>query len=235
VKPERTKLGNTGLLAAYLVVFALTAALAWGAHYKVYFAEDLDMALALHGLRTPLMDEVMGLVSASGSRLISVAVVLGIGLFVALRRYAVETLFVLVSLAGDGLNFILKDIVARPRPVETGLVSVLRTEDSASFPSGHAMHAVILYGFLFYLASVHIRNASARLGFQAFLVALVVLTGLSRVYLGAHWPSDVVGGYLLGGLVLVPLIVLYKRALSAIDRWPMWLRQLSSRSRASEE
>ena len=230
-----TSLRNAALFAGYLAVFSLAGVLAWGAHHDGYFAADVDIALAVQGIRSPLIDAAMGFLSALGSRAMSVVIMAVVALCLVARRYSLEALFVLAGIGGDGLNYLLKDIVARPRPVSTGLVSVLQADADASFPSGHAVHSVIVFGFLFYLASVHVQNTAARTGLQALLIALTVLIGLSRIYLGAHWPSDVFGGYLVRGLVLAPLILLYRLAIRYADLWPVWLRRLSGSSRVLEE
>jgi undecaprenyl-diphosphatase len=111
--------------------------------------------------------------------------------------YRFEALFSILVTAGNIFNPLIKHIVDRPRPLEP-VVRVLEHEMSPSSPSGHAIGAIIFYGFLLYL--IYTRSASKHKPFFTFcLVFLVVLVGISRVYLGAHWPSDVVGRYAIGG------------------------------------
>jgi membrane-associated phospholipid phosphatase len=75
-----------------------------------------------------------------------------------------------------------------------------------AFPSGHVSGAIMIYGFLLYLSSVLIPQPLLRLLAQAACLYLIVFTTLERVYMGAHWPSDALGGALLGGLILAPFI-----------------------------
>jgi len=82
---------------------------------------------------------------------------------------------------------------------------------SAAFPSGHVIAAVLVYGFIFYLASFLIPARPLRLLVQASCVIVMVLTALQRVYAGVHWPSDVLGGLLFGGLLLALLIWSHRR------------------------
>jgi membrane-associated phospholipid phosphatase len=104
------------------------------------------------------------------------------------------------------LQFGVKEIVDRPRP-DAELVDVRAGRFSPSFPAGHVMSGTILYGFLIYLA-LTLPLARPIVGALVISAALViVLSGPVNVWLGAHWPSDVLGGYLFAVVVLLPLIV----------------------------
>jgi undecaprenyl-diphosphatase len=105
---------------------------------------------------------------------------------------------------------VVKLLVDRPRPAGH-LVEVSEKTASSSFPSGHATAAVLVYGFIFYLAGLLIPARLLRLLVQALCLIIIVLTALQRVYVGAHWPSDVVGGLLFGGLLLSLLIWSHRR------------------------
>jgi len=101
----------------------------------------------------------------------------------------------------------LKEIVERPRP-SLELVSSDQQSSGLSFPSGHAQSVVLLYGLLFYFATVYIKDRAWRTVAQAFCGWVIISVGLERVYVGDHWPSDVVGGFWLGGLALAVLIAI---------------------------
>lgn len=102
-------------------------------------------------------------------------------------------------------NTYLKDLVGRPRP-SLDLVSAEHQPSGLSFPSGHAQSVVLLYGLLFYFATVYIKDVRLRTASQLFCAWVIVFTGLERVYVGHHWPSDVVGGFWFAGLMLAVLI-----------------------------
>jgi undecaprenyl-diphosphatase len=104
-------------------------------------------------------------------------------------------------------NSQLKEIVERPRP-SLDLVSAEHQPASLSFPSGHAQSVVLLYGLLFYFATVYIKDRAWRTVAQVFCGWVVISVGLERVYVGDHWPSDVVGGFWFGGLALAVLIAI---------------------------
>ncbi len=107
-----------------------------------------------------------------------------------------------VSLLGD---YTLGNVVDQSRPVAGNTVS--------SYPSGHVFGGTVLFGFLTFLAIQH--RLPRRLSYPAIMLAgvLIAAVGPSRIHEGAHWPSDVVAGYLLGGLSLMFLFPLYRRYL----------------------
>ena len=109
------------------------------------------------------------------------------------------------------VHLILNIVVARPRPGGVAIPAFTTINlGSASYPSGHVAHVVGLYGFLLFLCVLAIR-ARPRLklwllAVQAICVYFLAGVGISRVLEGQHWPSDVVGGYLVGVLVVIPVI-----------------------------
>jgi undecaprenyl-diphosphatase len=87
----------------------------------------------------------------------------------------------------------------------------VRVINEPSFPSGHVMHYTNLFGLLTYLLATNWRSGKLRNTLIAVCSALIICIGPSRVYLGAHWPSDVMAGYLYGGLWFGGVMVLYLR------------------------
>jgi undecaprenyl-diphosphatase len=109
------------------------------------------------------------------------------------------------------VNRLVKYIVARPRPT-MGHVRVSGEWANESFPSGHVTFYVCFFGFLFFVAFALLPRGSWLRRVSCLLAALpVALVGLSRVYLGAHWPSDTLGAYLFSGLWLVFSVEMYRR------------------------
>jgi membrane-associated phospholipid phosphatase len=124
-----------------------------------------------------------------------------------------EAVWLLATLALTQLNGAVKLAVDRPRP-SPEFVDVREVATGLSFPSGHTMTTVLLYGFLFYAAGQALPNQRLRYPVQALCVIIAVLTGLQRVEAGVHWPSDVLGGALLAGLILALLIWSHRRFLA---------------------
>jgi undecaprenyl-diphosphatase len=106
---------------------------------------------------------------------------------------------------------VVKYVVARPRPTLEH-VRVSGEWAHESFPSGHVTFYVCFFGFLFFVAFALLPRGSFVRRVALVLTALpVALVGLSRIYLGAHWPSDTLGAYLLSGLWLALSLHLYRR------------------------
>src|SRR5262249_35671293 len=126
-------------------------------------------------------------------------------------RLKIETACLLISLGSIWLlTNAIKFIVARARPTPD-VVHVYEYPTNCSFPSGHVTSYMALYGFLFYLVYTLMRPTPLRSALLIVLGALIGLVGLSRVYLGAHWASDVFGGYCLGFFWLALTIYFHRR------------------------
>ena len=104
---------------------------------------------------------------------------------------------------------IIKVIIARPRPEINKLV----TETGYSFPSGHSITSMVFYGYLVYLTYKYINNKKIKIPLIIFLILLIPTIGLSRIYLGVHYASDVLCGFLLGTIYLILFISISKKYL----------------------
>jgi len=124
-------------------------------------------------------------------------------LIAAARRW--EALLLFASALGRLVNAGVKELVERPRPADD-LVMVREHPSDSAFPSGHADAAILLYGLLLYFITLFVPHPILRRVGQAACLWVILFTGMERVYAGAHWPSDVLGGYYLGGLMLLALI-----------------------------
>jgi membrane-associated phospholipid phosphatase len=136
-------------------------------------------------------------------------------LLVAARRW--EALLLLATVLGRLVNVGVKELVERPRPTED-LVVVSESPSSPAFPSGHADGAIMLYGLLFYFITLFVPHPVLRRVGQAACLWVILFTGMERVFVGAHWPSDVLGGYYLGGLMLAVLVAAHRLGPAAWKR-----------------
>ncbi len=108
------------------------------------------------------------------------------------------------------INEVFKWAVARPRP-SAEQVKILMAGVGYGYPSGHAFFSILFLGTLAFFLFAHLQNQTLRMTSLIILILLILLVGTSRVYLGDHWPSDVLGGYVLGGLFLEGLIWFYEK------------------------
>jgi len=135
-------------------------------------------------------------ITALGSSAVLVLITAATIIYLLLIRRPGTALFVFAAIAGGQvLSSLLKLEVDRPRP---DLVSHLVTETSLSFPSGHAMLSAVTYLTLGSLAARFLPDRRAKIFVLGLAVLVTVLVGISRVYLGVHWPSDVLAGWCAG-------------------------------------
>ena len=170
-------------------------------HHDPLTKFDLAFATWTRAHTTRLGDKIFTFVSLIGSPVAMAAVGAGGALLIVLRRKWLVLAAWVAAFAGAGLlSLILKIIIHRPRPA--GAAAFLHGE-TFSFPSGHALGSLVGYGMLAYvIGSTWIEGASARLSLIVATAVLVVAIGISRLYLGVHYFSDVVGGYAAGLLWL---------------------------------
>jgi len=196
----------------YTVVLIAFAVLAFYARAYAFFAWDKAVAVRLQSLRLPGLEGFMYAVSYIGYGIIPYALAgVTVLAFLAVRQRS-EAFGLLLSTAGSGiLNRAVKMLIARPRPTAPD-VNVIRLHESQSFPSGHVTFYVCYFGFLFFVAYALLpARTLARRVALTLTASMVALVGLSRVYLGAHWPSDTIGAYFLGGLWLAFSLYMYQR------------------------
>jgi membrane-associated phospholipid phosphatase len=192
-------------------LLALALALGVAAFFTAYFPADLWFTRRLQQVRLPGFRGLMIAVSWLGYTAQAFLITFVAAGLLWWRRLKTEALCLLLSAgAASLLSTLIKLITARPRPV-TALVDIYLIHPTNSFPSGHVVSYVAVYGFAFYLARVVMPRSWQRALLLALSGLMIALVGLSRVYLGAHWASDVVGGYLFGAVWLLVMINFYWR------------------------
>jgi undecaprenyl-diphosphatase len=164
---------------------------------------------------SPLFNILMEGVSALGEPAIALALTaIAIATF-ALRGKWIEAIFILAATSGVLLAFVLKEIIqrSRPFPLDHNATGLIQSINEYSYPSGHVLFFVVFFGFFAYLAWMHFTGRT-RVIVIAICGALILLIGPSRVFLGAHWASDVLGSYIIGTIWLFILILAYRWAVS---------------------
>jgi undecaprenyl-diphosphatase len=173
--------------------------------------EGFDKAVisVVQGWESPALTGMMKFFTNIGTGLPIVLISLAIMavLYVFFRHRRELILFACVVIGSALLNTLLKVVFHRARPT----LHRLYEASGFSFPSGHAMAAFSLYGVLAFLLWKHVSHASGRVLVILIAAVLILAIGVSRVYLGVHYPSDIIGGYLASGFWLALSVWLYRR------------------------
>ncbi|MEH2261979.1 phosphatase PAP2 family protein [Nostoc sp.] len=203
--PLIATIGIVGLASCLLILFVL-AEIAEEVLERDAFRFDTTFLLWLHQFANPSLDNVMLFITNLGNPT-TVVIVAGVTvLLLWWRRYQEEAkVFILACLGGLILNTGLKLFFSKPRPE---LWHRLISEKSFSFPSGHALGSMVLYGFIAHELATHYPHFAKFI--YSFTVILIAAIGISRLYLGVHWPTDIIAGYGVGFLWLMICITMLK-------------------------
>lgn len=171
----------------------------------IYFDQACQQIAA--GLRYPMAVDFFRVLTYLGSPYAFIAVSLLVSIWLLGKRMAREVLVLnLVLFVSGRLNNYLKNFFGRERPEG----EMLTYAAGFSFPSGHAMIATAFYGFLAYLAWKHLPKNTGNT-VLVLMILVIVLIGLSRVYLNVHYMSDVIAGFIGGGVLLAAGIACNER------------------------
>ncbi len=200
----------------YLFIFSLVVlASAFGVltfFVKAYhsFPLDLVITLGIQSIHLVPFDNLLIGISWLGfwpqQGLIALVIIVII-LFFGLQWEAMST--IIAAILSALLNVVIKDIIQRPRP-STTVVHVMARLNDFSFPSGHVMFFLGFYGFVGFLAFTLLKPSWIRTLILIVVGVLIGLVGVSRIFEGEHWASDVLGAYLLGTLTLIAIIEIYR-------------------------
>lgn len=168
---------------------------------------DLGIIHVIQGSINDVSTSVLLLLTSLGSiKGNTVLVVLFSIWFIWKRHYVSSAFLIFVCLSGGYVNRYLKWTFQRERPSLNPLV----VENGFSFPSGHSMSSFILYGALMIIATRMTKNGHIRLTVYIACSVMILLMGYSRIYLGVHYPSDVLAGYAAGGVWLIVVAEVFK-------------------------
>jgi undecaprenyl-diphosphatase len=193
----------------WTVALALFTAMAAGAALFDRFPADERIAHAVQAIDVPVFAGFIDLVNWLGNPWPGAALALLIAACCALARAPVAAVLVLLTFLAKWANSGLQELIDRPRP-SPQLVDVTKQVGTASFPSGHTVGTTVVFGLLFLLLPTLVHPRAVRWPLQGACLLLIAAAGPARVYIGVHWPSDVLGGYLLAALFLLPLAAAYR-------------------------
>ena len=194
-----------GLLGAFL-------ALAIGAHRVAAFSTDVRITRWVQDHDPTLLDWLTTVTNRAMDGTPLSIVGIAIAAVLIARRHPLDAAVVAIALAIRIINSGLKEIVESPRPTP----DLVRVTDHASgygYPSGHASGAMLVVGAVAWVAACHVQSCAWRTVIWIAAIALIALTGIGRVLVGVHWPTDVLGGWLWAGAALITIT-------SAAGKWP---------------
>ncbi len=167
---------------------------------------DQQISALIYNWRSPELTKIMLFITNFGASYMLITAVLIVILFVW-KKHKMEALaFGVILIIGLILNVSLKEVARRQRPMLAPLV----IEKSYSFPSGHAMNSSVFYLAVAFYTYHFTRKKKVSLGVTIGAMMMILLIGFSRVYLGVHYPSDVIAGYVVGLWWLVTAILISK-------------------------
>ena len=192
------------------ILFAITAILAIVVTINVKNGRILELDLNIYKffseniINDKLTPIVKVITHVGGAKIVFVLTILAIILIKGLKN----KLFLLTGIVGTaGLNVVLKHIVQRERPNINRLIP----EKGYSFPSGHSMMSMAFYGMLIFLIFKYVKNTALKWTLIVILTILLSTIGITRIYLGVHYPSDVIGGFLVSLTYLFILTEIYNK------------------------
>jgi undecaprenyl-diphosphatase len=211
VPPARAAARARWAEIVFVIALGIYGVMAALAHSYAYFPWDVRINHFIRSTTLPGFEQLMVGLSWLGSGVVPTMLVVGTGMALYAARLRLEGIICMVGVTmGTAVNVLTKLAIGRPRPDPT-LVEVMRQYGTNSFPSGHVFFFTVFFGFLFFLAYVLLKRGPLRNVSLVVLGLIIALIGVSRIYMGAHWPSDVVGAYLVGGVWLMLMIEAYRR------------------------
>lgn len=148
------------------------------------------------GFRSNPLDLVLKTITRLGDTIVIMIIVIVTLMFLNKRNRIILGSTTILTVT---FNQAIKHILRRPRPEHLRLIK----QGGFSYPSGHSMIAICVYGIMIYLINKNIKNKKIKIMLSILLTILILTIGISRIYVGVHYPSDVLGGFLLSGTILI--------------------------------
>lgn len=200
-----TTVGTVGLVSCLIIIYII-AQISDEVLDQEAFAFDKTILLWIHSFANPTLDGIMRSITRfNDPSTVAVIAVIVLGILLWRHYYSEAQIFIIDCLGGVVLSYGLKSAFGKTRP---DLWKSAVEDLSFSYPSGHALGSTVLYGFIAYLIAT--RYPQFSLLVYAVVICPIGAIGLSRLYLGVHWPTDIIGGYGIGFLWLTFCITMLK-------------------------
>ena len=172
---------------------------------NIMMCDNIAYKIIVEKMRSNFLTNIMKIITNCGSAFTIITISILISIFVKNKKIGICIWIntIIITL----LNVLLKNILQRPRPEGFRLID----ESGYSFPSGHSMVSMAFYGLIIYFVFTNIKNKKIRNVICTILTILIILIGISRIYLGVHYASDVLAGFLISiGYLIVFIEVVLK-------------------------
>ncbi|TLQ03239.1 phosphatase PAP2 family protein [Pediococcus stilesii] len=174
----------------------LTALVSFKSSWVQFY--DMSISSYIQSFRTPTLNSIVKMYTKTGNSIPFIIIsLIVVGIFYLFKKYRASLFLLTTIFLGTSANFLVKQLIRRDRP-EFRLINI----GGYSFPSGHSVAAMVLFGSLIVLTFRYIQKRSLRIFLTTLLTILMLLLALSRVYLNVHYPTDITAGLLLGLIVL---------------------------------
>lgn len=201
-KPSKSRYFLIYITLTFIIVSLLSA-------LTPFFKLDLQISEQIQKINIKSVTLFMETVSYLGNYPTMLLVVTVTTIWMFFKGLKTEAVIGSLSAAGSALSgMLLKVLAGRSRP-DSDLINVRVWLSDNSYPSNHVLVFTVFFGFLIYVVEEKIKSPITRAVTIFILLSIIISIGLSRIYLGVHWASDVLGGYLLGLIWLVFIIKLY--------------------------
>lgn len=181
------------ILSLMIIIFFTLGFMVKGSSDGILF--DVKVLEFIHNVRNPQILSIMKFISFIGSEKFLLPVTAMVIAYTLIKKnYYVSKLLLISTLGSYLLNYLLKQVFHRVRP----LVFFLVNQGGYSYPSGHSMVTMTLYSTIAFLLGKKVEDSRNKKLIHIIAFVMICLMGISRLYLGVHWPTDVIGGFLAG-------------------------------------
>lgn len=206
-KIKKLIIKNLKLVVLFICLIAVVAIIENIFNKELMLSDILSYKLIVKVFRCDLLTAIMKFITNIGGIVMITTVTIFSFIVTKNKRIALCILINVIIITT--LNIILKNIIQRPRPEGFRLVS----ESGYSFPSGHSMVSAAFYGLITYFFYINIKNKKIRNLICIFMSIFILLIGVSRIYLGVHYASDVIAGFLIAIAYLIIFISIIKKTI----------------------
>ncbi|WP_226666693.1 phosphatase PAP2 family protein [Metabacillus litoralis] len=205
------------MLFRFLILFFVFCICALIYPIEFFYQYDVNVILFFEEIRSPFLNKVFMFITDIGSikYTLPICIVFSALFYYKKRKVLDIIMLVIIFYSVRKLNVVLKDLFVRDRPS----FQFVYEESHYSFPSGHAMNSTAIYGFICFIILNHFSgNGNHRNTLLISTIILVGIIGISRIYLGVHYISDVIAGISAGLMLLIVITLIHSKLILFFDK-----------------